>query len=95
MTLLALLIIYMLLQLESLLLPLLQTVKMLVWPVAIAALFTYLLHPLVEGLYHRGMKRSIAVFIIFFKYYRYFCGYGNDRNSDHYQTSPAGNGSTP
>ncbi|WP_100406613.1 AI-2E family transporter [Bacillus solitudinis] len=63
--LLILLIGFMLLQLSPLFLPFFQVVKALLIPIGIAALFSYLLHPLVEELHHRNMPRPLAILFIF------------------------------
>ncbi|ARK29243.1 AI-2E family transporter [Halalkalibacter krulwichiae] len=65
-SLLALLIIFMIVQLAPLLSPFANVIRALSLPVGIAALLTYLLHPLVEKLHELGMSRALAVLLIFF-----------------------------
>ncbi|MFC0473610.1 AI-2E family transporter [Halalkalibacter kiskunsagensis] len=64
-TLLTLLIIFMIIQLAPLFSPIGAVFRALALPVGIAALLTYLLHPLVEKMHDSGLARPIAVLLIF------------------------------
>jgi predicted PurR-regulated permease PerM len=63
--LLSLLIIFMIIQLAPLLSPVGAMFRALALPVGIAALLTYLLHPLVEKMHESGLSRPFAVLLIF------------------------------
>jgi predicted PurR-regulated permease PerM len=63
--LLVLLIVFMAVQLLPLLEPIFKVITALLLPLTLAVLFTYFLHPLVEGLHDWGLPRSVSVLVVF------------------------------
>ncbi|MEC2072147.1 AI-2E family transporter [Alkalihalophilus marmarensis] len=63
--LLLMLIVFMAMQLFPLVTPVLSIIKALLLPLSLSFLFTYLLHPLVEGLHEHGLPRSLSVLLVF------------------------------
>ncbi|GHH97119.1 AI-2E family transporter [Neobacillus kokaensis] len=67
--LLLLIVIYFFLKIRSVWLPILQVAAIIATPFVIAGFITYLLHPIVEKLHEKGLKRGLAIifiYIIFF-----------------------------
>ncbi|HEX7063791.1 MAG TPA: AI-2E family transporter [Bacillales bacterium] len=56
---------YLLIKLAPLWRPILDVVWAVLTPFLIAALFTYLLHPIVESLHHRKVPRPLAILLIY------------------------------
>nr|WP_245308180.1 AI-2E family transporter [Halalkalibacter urbisdiaboli] len=71
--LLLLLNVFVLLKLTPIFVPIYEVFKALLIPLSIAALFTYLLHPLVEDLHSRGLSRPLAVILVFIGIISFFC----------------------
>ncbi|BAB04985.1 AI-2E family transporter [Halalkalibacterium halodurans] len=63
--LLVLLIIYVVVQLADLWVPFVYVLKRLLIPLGLAAIITYLFHPLIEAMHRRGMGRGLAVLLVF------------------------------
>ncbi|WP_374721739.1 AI-2E family transporter [Peribacillus tepidiphilus] len=58
-------VVFVFLKLKPLWLPVLQVSMTILLPFLIAAFISYLLHPVVESLHNKGVKRSLAIIIIY------------------------------
>lgn len=67
--LLAILIVYTMMKISPVWAPLLDTIRAVSFPFMIAALITYLLHPLVERLHQQGLSRTIAIAFIYILFF--------------------------
>lgn len=63
--LLILITIYVFVKIRVVWLPILKVAAFIILPFLIAGFITYLLHPVVEKLYEKGMHRGLAIFLIY------------------------------
>jgi predicted PurR-regulated permease PerM len=67
--LLLLITIYVLLKIRFIWIPILKAIIVILLPFIIAGFITYLLHPIVERLYEKGVKRGLAIFLIYILFF--------------------------
>lgn len=60
---------YVFLKIEMVWLPILKIILIILFPFFVAALITYLLHPLVEKIHQMGLHRGLAVIIIYILFF--------------------------
>ncbi|HJV31719.1 MAG TPA: AI-2E family transporter, partial [Bacillales bacterium] len=67
--LLLLITIYVLLKIRFIWIPIFKAVIVILLPFIIAGFITYLLHPIIEKLYGKGVKRGLAIFLIYILFF--------------------------
>jgi predicted PurR-regulated permease PerM len=60
---------YVLLKIRFFWMPILEVIALILLPFFIAGFITYLLHPIVEKLHEKGLKRGLAILLIYFLFF--------------------------